>query len=166
MEDKKILQHLRDFAMCQKRSACDRCANINPCNNPDELAEFYRVASERFEQLDGRENEMTLNQYQKLAARTINENLTHDQKLAHALHEIASEVGEIHGIYQKALQGHPFDFFELKKEIGDLMWGIGELCTVYGLTLEEVAAANIEKLAKRYPDGFSEERSIHREEEK
>lgn len=34
---------------------------------------------------------------------------------------------------------------------------------VHGLTLDEIAAGNIEKLHRRYPDGFSEEDSLHRE---
>ena len=37
------------------------------------------------------------------------------------------------------------------------------MATGLGLTLEEVMAQNIEKLRKRYPDGFDAERSMHRE---
>ena len=32
------------------------------------------------------------------------------------------------------------------------------------MTREEIMAQNIEKLRKRYPDGFDAERSVHREE--
>lgn len=38
------------------------------------------------------------------------------------------------------------------------------LCDLIGTTIDEVADANIEKLKKRYPDGFDPERSIHRPE--
>ena len=107
--------------------------------------------------------EMSLNEYQQRAARTINKKLTIEKIRDHALHEISSEVGEIHGLYQKELQGHPLDLQKLKKEIGDLLWGIMELCTSYGWSAEEIATMNIEKLWGRYPDGFSEERSVHRE---
>lgn len=112
-----------------------------------------------------RENvrEMSLNEYQQRAARTINKSLTLAGIREHALHEIVAEVGEIHSLYQKEMQGHPFDLEKLKKEIGDLLWGIMELCTSYGWTAEEIAVKNIEKLWNRYPDGFSEERSVHRE---
>ncbi len=41
---------------------------------------------------------------------------------------------------------------------------IAELCTAYGFTLEEVMQLNIDKLCARYPDGFSEEKSLHRAE--
>jgi len=107
---------------------------------------------------------MTLNEYQELAARTINKGLAVEDVKAHALHLIAAECGEIHSIYQKLYQGHAFKTNDLVREIGDLLWGIAELCTYYGVGLEQVAAMNIEKLKARYPEGFSVERSLHRQE--
>lgn len=109
--------------------------------------------------------EMTLSKYQALAARTINKDLEIDEMTQHALHGLASEVGEIHGIFQKVYQGHALDKLEVKKELGDLLWFIAELATSAGWTLDEIANMNIAKLMKRYPDGFDEERSLNREEE-
>lgn len=106
---------------------------------------------------------MTINEYQQLAARTINQDLTDEQKENHALHLLASECGEIHGIYQKVDQGHPLDEMALIYEVGDLLWGIAEYCTAKGWSMDVVAERNIEKLRKRYPDGFDPERSVHRE---
>ena len=106
---------------------------------------------------------LTFSEYQQLAARTINQNLTDEKVELHALHEMASEVGEIHGIYQKIYQGHEPDDMELCLEVGDLLWGIAELCTVHGWDMGVVAERNILKLKKRYPDGFDTERSVHRE---
>ena len=107
---------------------------------------------------------MTLNEYQKLAARTINKALSFEETSRHALHGMASEVGEIHGLYQKFYQGHEMDAEHLKKEIGDLLWMIAELCTVYGWSLGDVAQKNIDKLKARYPEGFKVEQSLHRKE--
>ena len=42
---------------------------------------------------------------------------------------------------------------DLSKELGDAMWMIAELCTVYGLDLGEVMAENIEKLTDRKKRG-------------
>ena len=106
---------------------------------------------------------MTLNEYQGLAARTINEELKPREKELHALHGLCAEVGEIHGIFQKFYQGHPVDEGTLIKEVGDLMWFVAELCTTEGWSLDDVAKMNIEKLKRRYPGGFDTERSIHRE---
>ena len=105
---------------------------------------------------------MTGNEYQKLAARTINPGLSRADKEYHALHGIISEVGEIHGIYQKVYQGHSLDENHLKKEVGDLLWFIAEYCTTCGWDLDEIMEMNIAKLRARYPDGFDTEHSIHR----
>lgn len=105
---------------------------------------------------------MQLNEYQRLAARTINAELNDNLKAMHALHGMSSEIGEIHGMYQKVYQGHIAPEEHYKKELGDLMWFIAEYCTANGWTLGEIAQMNIDKLRKRYPDGFAAERSINR----
>jgi len=107
---------------------------------------------------------MSLNEYQELAARTINNGLTKTELRHHALHLIAAECGEIHSLFQKMYQGHSFYLTALSKEIGDLLWGIAELCTAFDFPLEKVAEMNIEKLKARYPDGFDAEKSLHRQE--
>lgn len=52
---------------------------------------------------------------------------------------------------------------DLTAEVGDLLWGIAEFCTVNNITLDDVATANVAKLRDRYPDGFNAERSLHRD---
>ena len=105
---------------------------------------------------------ITGNEYQELAARTINNDLSDKDKVLHALHGMAGEVGEIHSIYQKIYQGHEFDEYEMMKELGDLLWFIAEYCTVFGWDLEDIMQRNINKLKARYPEGFSEENSVNR----
>ena len=107
---------------------------------------------------------MTLNEYQLLAARTINMNLTMKDALHHSLFGLASEAGELLDIYQKELQGHPVDIEHAKKEASDCLWMIAEGCTVNRIDLDEIAVLNIEKLKARYPDGFDSDKSIHRKE--
>ena len=106
---------------------------------------------------------MTLNEYQQLAARTIStqNSLAMEQ---HALHGMSSEIGELHGIYQKRYQGHSYTEEHLEKELGDILWMLAEYATAMGWSLEEIAEKNIEKLKARYPDGFDPQRSLHREE--
>lgn len=107
---------------------------------------------------------MTFGDYQQSAARTIDPNLLAWEVESHALHGIVSEVGEIHGLFQKVYQGHAMDEDHLKKEFGDLLWFIAEYCTACGWELGEVAQLNIDKLKARYPEGFSAEQSLHRKE--
>jgi len=107
---------------------------------------------------------MTINTYQQLAARTINHALDRDETINHAVFGLSGEVGEISSLFQKVYQGHEMNESDLRKEIGDVCWMIAELCTAHGWSMDEICAENIEKLKARYPDGFSEERSLHREE--
>lgn len=108
---------------------------------------------------------MTGREYQELAARTINKDLTLIGQRNHALYGLAAEVGEILSLYQKELQGHGApDREHLIKECGDCTWMLAELLTSQGIGFDEVLETNIEKLKKRYPEGFSTERSLHRKE--
>lgn len=107
---------------------------------------------------------MTGNEYQRLAARTINLGLTSEGQRMHALHGIAAEVGELHGIYQKIYQGHEFNPEHAKKEVGDILWMLAEYCTANGWSLDDIMQLNIDKLRARYPEGFDAEHSLHRAE--
>ena len=42
---------------------------------------------------------------------------------------------------------------DISKEIGDTMWMLAELCTIYGLDMGEVMSENIEKLTDRRERG-------------
>lgn len=105
---------------------------------------------------------MNMNEYQKLAGRTINPDLDLAEMEWHSLHGMVGEIGEIHSIYQKMYQGHDFDEEHLKKELGDLMWFIAEYCTAREWNLNDICQMNIDKLKARFPDGFEGEKSLHR----
>ena len=107
---------------------------------------------------------MNFAEYQKEARRTQNSELTPRERLEHALWGLSSEVGEVCGIHQKTHQGHTLNAVALRKELGDCMWFLAEVCDVYGFSMEAIAEENIAKLRKRYKDGFTVEESIHREE--
>lgn len=105
---------------------------------------------------------MTGNEYQRLAARTIDSNMNAIQQEKHALHGMVAEIGELHSIYQKKYQGHDFDDLHAEIEVGDLLWFVAEYCTAMNWDLEDVMQLNIDKLIKRFPNGFEAERSLHR----
>lgn len=107
---------------------------------------------------------MRMNEYQDLAARTINTNLDSWQMSFHALHGMVGEIGEIHSLYQKTYQGHEMKSAHIKKELGDLLWFVAEYCTAMGWDLDDVARMNIDKLKARYPEGFDADKSLHRKE--
>lgn len=106
---------------------------------------------------------MELNDYQALAQRTSNNALL-SSKIENGILGLSGETGECADIYKKYMfQGHEFDREAMKAELGDVLWYVAELASGLGVTLEEIAAGNIEKLRKRYPDGFATERSVNRE---
>lgn len=106
---------------------------------------------------------MKIDEYQKLAARTTNLNASIKERLALAGLGLGGESGEVQDIIKKSLgHGHELDKDEIIGELGDTMWYIAEVCTILGLPLSYVLGYNIDKLERRYPEGFSEERSRNR----
>lgn len=123
---------------------------------------------------------MNLNEYQILAGRTMPEpgtqhwfspnpfecveiNNSHVD-LLHASLGLAGEAGEVVEHVKKSMfYGKPLDALKIKEEAGDLLWYIaGPLCRALGCTLEELAAVNVAKLKKRYPDKYTAKAAIAR----
>ena len=108
---------------------------------------------------------MTINEYQKLAMTTLNPALSEKDVLINGVMGLCGESGEAIDIVKKWLaQGHELDKEKIIKELGDVAWYMAEIATVLDVELEDVLVQNIEKLKKRYPEGFSTEKSVHREE--
>lgn len=110
---------------------------------------------------------MTINDYQQAALRTANtEKLSDKELLTNGVLGLSGESGECADLVKKHLfQGHELDTEKLVNELGDVAWYLAVTAEAIGLDLETVLQMNVDKLRKRYPDGFSAERSIHREEE-
>lgn len=76
---------------------------------------------------------------------------------------LAGEAGEVCDLLKKHWGHlHPLDREKLKKELGDVLWYVAAIAAQHDMLLEDVALANVEKLTKRYPAGFSPEASIAR----
>ena len=107
---------------------------------------------------------MTINEYQKLAMTTQNPALSERDVLLNGVMGLCGESGEAIDIVKKWLaQGHALDREHLAGELGDVAWYLAEAATALGMPLEDILRANLEKLERRYPDGFSTERSVERE---
>lgn len=109
------------------------------------------------------EDGITANDYQRAALRTANG--ANCVNLTNAALGMAGEAGEIADIVKKhSFQGHDLDVNHVAEELGDVLWYVAVGAEAIGLSLGEVAQRNIEKLKRRYPDGFDKARSINREE--
>lgn len=67
---------------------------------------------------------------------------------------LANEVGEVVGKVKKILRDKDGKISEddkeaLKAELGDVLWYFTQICTELGLTLEEVAEYNLDKIFSR-----------------
>ncbi len=108
---------------------------------------------------------MNVDAYQQEAMTLLNPALTQEQVLQNALMGLCGESGEAIDILKKHLfQGHPLDTEKLKKELGDVAWYLAEAAQGLGVPLSEIMQGNLDKLHKRYPDGFSTEKSMHNRE--
>lgn len=106
---------------------------------------------------------MDINEYQRLAMRTRPLNLSSDDLRLNAAMGMVGESGEVMDHLKKAMfQGHELSKEKLIEETGDILWYCAEMADALGITLDEIAAYNVVKLKKRYPDGFDKEKSVNR----
>lgn len=102
---------------------------------------------------------MTFDEYQKQSRKTViypNQG----KNYVYPTLGLTGEAGEVANKVKKLLrQDYSLtDEYkqEIAKEIGDSIWYIAQLCTELGLSFDEVASHNLEKLLKRL-----EENKIH-----
>jgi NTP pyrophosphatase (non-canonical NTP hydrolase) len=96
---------------------------------------------------------MDFNEYQRHADSTaIYPNRGHN--LPYVTLGLAGEAGEVAEKIKKLIrdrEGIADEDYkkEIAKELGDVLWYIAEMCTELGLTMDEAAKMNIEKLSSR-----------------
>lgn len=122
-----------------------------------------------------RSRRLKINEYQKECLRTeagikyATDNdgqASSDLRLLNGLMGLNGEAGECIDILKKYLfQGHELDKEHLVEELGDVAWYLSITADALGYSLQEIFRMNIEKLRKRYPNGFEEERSVNRNDE-
>lgn len=107
--------------------------------------------------------EMDFNKYQLETRRTAGNFESKTEELIAWSLGIAGESGEfVDSVKKTIFHGHDLNPEEKAKELGDILYYVARAAEVLGYSLEEIAVMNIEKLKKRYPDGFSFEASKNR----
>jgi NTP pyrophosphatase (non-canonical NTP hydrolase) len=111
---------------------------------------------------------MDVAQYQQEATRTLLDapgfDISDDKMmLVWCALGLAGEAGEVvEWIKKGVFHRHGVGREKLKEELGDCLWYISGLCTLMDLDLSSVMRSNIQKLKKRYPEGFTPEDSVRR----
>ena len=107
---------------------------------------------------------LDFDEYQRLAMRTMNKKLTYAEMRLNAAMGLSGESGELIDVFKKNMfQEHDLDTQKVIDETSDILWYCAEMAEGLGMNLSEIAEHNIEKLRKRYPEGFNKEKSINRE---
>ena len=108
---------------------------------------------------------MTINEYQTAALRTAQtDKLSASDLLLNSALGLCGESGEVADLVKKhRFQGHNLDLDHVAKELGDIAWYLAVGAYSIGYDLETILQMNVDKLKARYPDGFSADRSLHRD---
>lgn len=106
---------------------------------------------------------LSMNTYQKLASRSAGAGGDGERRLMVAALGLAGEAGEFANLVKKlTAHGHVIPPDALADELGDILWYVAEAASACSLSLGDIAQENVTKLQERYPQGFDQERSIHR----
>ena len=98
--------------------------------------------------------------YQIAAGRTDRADMPTGDRIANHAMGPAGEAGELVDLLKKLLfYGHDVDRTKVRDEIGDVLWYLARLAADFNLDLGACAEANVAKLKRRYPEGFSEKAS-------
>lgn len=112
-----------------------------------------------------RVSSLTATEYQTMALRTLNPNLSNMEQLEDGIMGLCGEAGECLDILKKhKFQGHELDKEHLIKELGDVSWYLAVTANALGVGLDSIFKTNINKLQERYPDGFITDKSVNRRE--
>jgi NTP pyrophosphatase (non-canonical NTP hydrolase) len=103
-----------------------------------------------------REASMRFDDYQQTALRTAIYAERH--RIIYPALGLASEAGEVAGKIKKVLRDQEGDFAKapieaIRDELGDVLWYVAVLAADLGLSLEQIAADNVAKLAARRQRG-------------
>lgn len=106
---------------------------------------------------------MQVNEYQKAAMETLNPALNQKEVLINSVMGLCGESGEAIDIVKKwMMQGHELDKEHLVKELGDVAWYLAEAATALDVPMEVIFQGNLDKLRRRFPNGFDTEASVNR----
>ena len=95
------------------------------------------------------------------------ERFVNNIELLHACLGLSGETGEVVDIIKKHVAyGKDIDKQELLLELGDTLHYLSRIVDLCGFTLDEVMQGNIDKLNKRYPNGYNNLNAINQIEKK
>ncbi len=101
---------------------------------------------------------MDLKEYQEVAKVSAKKDFnTKDEEIMCWGLGVSGEAGDIASCIKKTF-AHKKDVKDgIRENIGDMLWYTAMICNFFGWGLNEILNENIEKLKKRFPQGFNYE---------
>jgi len=101
---------------------------------------------------------MQLDEYQKKSRKTARYPRPKGREWVYPALGLAGEAGEVANKVKKILRDHDGVISDeyreaIKKELGDVLWYVAQLSAEFGIGLDDVAQANLEKLSSRMERG-------------
>ena len=99
---------------------------------------------------------MNFNEYQQLARETA---IYPKDNILYAVLGLTSEAGEVADKFKKCIRDNNSDFDDIdfkesvKKELGDIIWYLGNIASDLDICLDDIAVTNINKLQSRKERG-------------
>lgn len=84
-------------------------------------------------------------------------------RLLHACVGASTESAELLDAIKKHIYyGKELNRQNIKEELGDILWYVALACDAMNVDMGYIMEANIEKLSKRYPEGYTNKDAINR----
>jgi NTP pyrophosphatase (non-canonical NTP hydrolase) len=98
-----------------------------------------------------------LKEYQNLCKKTAQTFDDKDKEIMTWGLGVAGEAGDVAGCIKKTVSHKNDQIPGIRENLGDTMWYMAMIANYFGWDFDEILQENIEKLQKRYPQGFSQE---------
>jgi len=97
----------------------------------------------------------SLNEYQSLCQRSAKKFDNPKEEILTWGLGIAGEAGDIASCIKKTFAHDNDQRAGIRENIGDTLWYAATICNFFGWNMQEVLEENVEKLKKRFPNGFT-----------
>jgi NTP pyrophosphatase (non-canonical NTP hydrolase) len=123
-----------------------------------ELSQLLKQAGAVSNEFNNNNNSQDfLKQFQESCKRTVKDFPSDAEEIMTWGLGIAGEAGDVAGCIKKTFSHHNDQIAGIRENIGDTMWYVANICNFFDWNLSDILNENIEKLKKRFPDGFTVE---------
>ena len=98
---------------------------------------------------------MSIKEYQELCKKFARDFKNKEKEIMTWGLGISGEAGDVAGCIKKTFSHYSDQTLGIRENIGDTLWYAAMICNYFNWDMQEVLDENIEKLKKRFPEGFT-----------